>query len=104
MKKLLVTATGIVALSLALIGCSQSPLDALKSDDTNSTYDAQYWKDTAANDPSLFNQAVQYCSQNPTKPNCAPVNSMSVSTNTTTTIQTNTSTPVSASAPVVVNS
>lgn len=78
MKKIFVKSAGIITLGLVLVACSQSPLDALKSDDTNSNYDAAYWQKTAANDPTLFNQALQYCAQNPEKPNCAAVNSVTV--------------------------
>lgn len=61
----------IGVLGLTLFGCSESPMQALESDHLEPKYDKQYWLDIAKNDPQLYTQAVQYCHQNPQKPNCA---------------------------------
>lgn len=71
-SKFLKTST-LIALSLALFGCSESPMDALKNSTVDPKYNAQYWIDASKNNNQLYNQAIKYCELNPEKPNCASV-------------------------------
>lgn len=58
---------------LGLAGCSQSPMDKLKSDVTYSELNQTFWGAEQDQKTALWQAAIHYCQQNQNKPNCAPV-------------------------------
>ena len=63
-----------VALCLGVAGCSQSPMDALKSDTYSEKYSGgSFWDTQSKENTQLWKEAVNYCNKNLQKVNCQPV-------------------------------
>ncbi len=64
--------TFIAVTALGLTGCA-NPIKTVQSDNLNTSYDQPYWTELASDNPQTYNEAIDYCQHNTTKPNCGPV-------------------------------
>jgi|GEM_PF-5742842 len=63
-----------IGLCLGLAGCSQSPMDALKSDTYSEKYSGgSFWDTQSKEQTKLWGEAKAYCLKHNWKVNCEPV-------------------------------